>query len=120
LGLAKGWLGVGGLGVGRLNIVGLGVGGFGAGGLGVDMKWYSSRHRFLLRAMALHVARTMGRSLRFSAFLSVRPKIISEHPNGRGCTFERLLHLSTTTRKAPHSATKEGGSEKKFDYLCLF
>jgi hypothetical protein len=28
---------------------------------------------------------SVGRSLRFSAFLSVRPKFISGHPIGRGC-----------------------------------
>jgi hypothetical protein len=80
LGLAEGWLGVEGLGVGRL-----GVGGLGVGGLGVGVGWVSSRHRGLSRALALHFAKSVGRSLRFSAFLSVRPKYISGHPIGRGC-----------------------------------
>jgi hypothetical protein len=35
--------------------------------------------------MALHVAKSVERSLRFSAFLSVRPKFISWHPIGCGC-----------------------------------
>jgi hypothetical protein len=59
-------LGVGGLGVG-----GLGVGGLGVGGLGVGVEWVSSRHHGLSRAMALYVTKSVGRSLRFIAFLSV-------------------------------------------------
>jgi hypothetical protein len=75
LGLARGWLGVGGLR----------VGGFGAGKLSVGAVWASSHHRNLSRAMALHVAKSTGRSLRFRAFFSVRPKFISGNPIGRGC-----------------------------------
>ena len=68
-------MGVGGLGVG-----GLGVGGLGVGGLGVGVEWVSRRHRGLSRAMALHVTKSVGRSLRFSAFLSMRPKFVSGSP----------------------------------------
>ena len=53
-----------------MGVGGLGVGGLGDRGLGVE--WVSSRHRGLSRAMALHVAKSVGRSLRFSAFLSVK------------------------------------------------
>ena len=73
-------MGVGGLGVG-----GLGVGVLSAGGLGVSVEWISSRHRGLWRAMVLHVAKSVGRSLHFSAFLSARPKFISGNPIGCGC-----------------------------------
>ena len=73
-------MGAGGLGAG-----GLGVGGLGVGGLGGGVEWVSSRHRGLSRARALHAAKSVGRWLRFRAFLSVRPKFISGHPIGRGC-----------------------------------
>jgi hypothetical protein len=72
LGLTGGWLGAGGLGFG-----GLGVGGFGVGERSVGVEWANSRHRGLSRAMVLHVTKSVGRSLHFSAFLSVRPKFIS-------------------------------------------
>jgi hypothetical protein len=64
-------LGVGGLSVGGLGFRGLGVcdsvGGLGIGGLGVGVERVSSRHRGLSRAMALHVAKSVRRPLRFSA-----------------------------------------------------
>jgi hypothetical protein len=74
-------LGVVGLGVGGLGVRGLGVGGLGVGGLGVGVEWISSRNRGLSRAMALHVTKSVGRSLRFSAFLSeihVRARILRQ------------------------------------------
>ena len=73
------------MGVGELGVGGLGVGGLGVGGLGMGVEWVSSRNRGLSRAMALHVAKSVGRPLRFSAFLSGRPKFISGNPIGRGC-----------------------------------
>jgi hypothetical protein len=78
--LAGGRLGVGELGVGVL-----GDGEFGAGGLGVGVKWVSSCHLGMSRAIAFHVSKSVGRSLRFSAILSARPKFISGNPIGRGC-----------------------------------
>ena len=65
--MAGGWLGAGELGVGGLGVRGLGGG----------VQWVSSRHRGLSRAKALHAAKSVGRWLRFRAFLSVRPKFIS-------------------------------------------
>ena len=81
------WTGRGGLGVagGWLGAGGLGIGGLGVGGLGGGVEWVSSRHRGLSRARALHAAKSVGRCLRFRAFLSVRPKFISGRPIGRGC-----------------------------------
>ena len=76
--MAGGWLGVGGFEVG-----GLGIGGFGAGALGVGAEWANSRHCGLSRAMALHVEKSVEKPLRFSAFLSVRPKFVSGHPTGK-------------------------------------
>jgi hypothetical protein len=73
------------LGVGRLGIGELGVEGLGVGGPGAGVEWISRRHRGPSRAMALHVAKSVGRSLRFRAFLSARPKYISGHPIGRKC-----------------------------------
>ena len=81
MGLAGGWLGVGGHGVGGLGVRGLGVGRLGVGGLDVGVEWVSSRYRGLSRAMALHVTKSVGRSLRFSAFLSeirVRARILRQ------------------------------------------
>ena len=46
----------------------------------MDVECASYRHRGLL-----HVTKSVGRSLRFSAFLSVRPKSIYWHPICRGC-----------------------------------
>jgi len=63
--LAGGWLGVGGLGVGWLGV----------GGLGVSVKKVCSCNLDLSQAMAVHVAKSVGRSMRFSAFLSVRPNL---------------------------------------------
>ena len=65
------------MGIGGLGVRGLGVRGLGVGGMSVGGGWISSRHRGLSRAMALYVAKSVGRSLRFSPFLSVRPKFIS-------------------------------------------
>jgi hypothetical protein len=73
--LAGRWLGAGGLGIRGLGI----------GGQGLGVEWASSRHRGLSRAMALHVTKSVGNLLRFSAFLSVRPKFISGHPAESGC-----------------------------------
>jgi hypothetical protein len=50
--------------------------------LGVGVEWTRSHHRGLSRAMALQVTKSVGRLLCFSAFLSVRPKLISGHPIG--------------------------------------
>jgi hypothetical protein len=72
----------------------LGVGGLSEGLASVGwpsegfVEWVSSRHLGLSRAMALHVTKSVGRSLRFSAFLGVRPKFISGHPVGRGCAIQ--------------------------------
>jgi hypothetical protein len=49
------------------------VGRLGVEGLGVGVEWVSSRHHGLSRAMALHVSMSVGRSLSFSAFLSLDP-----------------------------------------------
>jgi hypothetical protein len=89
------------LGVGALGIVGLGI-----GGLGVGVEWASSRHRGLSRTMALQVAKSVGRSVRSSAFLGVRPNFISGQPIGRGCTTQpvsscrgaRLMGIRATWR----------------------
>jgi hypothetical protein len=56
----------------------------------VGVEWVSSRHRGQSRTMALHVAKSMGRSFRFSAFLGVRPKFISGHPIGRECATQSV------------------------------
>jgi hypothetical protein len=108
-GLGVGGLGVGGLGVGGLGVAGLGVRGLGVGGLGVGgldvrglgvggldvgVERVSSRHRGLLRAMVLHVAKSVGRSLRFSAFLSVLPKFLSGH---RICKSQGLFKSQVIT-----------------------
>jgi hypothetical protein len=92
--LAGGWLVVGGLG----------VGGLGVGGLGVGVELVNSLHCGLSRAMALHVAKSVGRLWRFSAFLSARTKFMSESLIGRGCTTQpvssyrgaRLKDMSAT------------------------
>jgi hypothetical protein len=89
LGLAGGWLGVEGLGVEGPGVGGLGIGGLGVGWLGVGVEWVRSRHLGLSRAMALHIAKSVGRSLHFSAFLSLRAKFVSGHPIGRGCATHR-------------------------------
>jgi hypothetical protein len=78
---------VGGLGVGGLDLKGLGVGGLDLGGLGVGMGLVNSSQRGMLRAMALHVKKSVGRSLRFNAFLSLRPNFISGYPIDRVCVF---------------------------------
>jgi hypothetical protein len=96
VGVGRGLVGRRGLGVERLGVRGLGVGGLGVGGLGVCVEWVSSRHRGLSRAMALHVAKSLGRSVRFSAFLSVRPKFISGHPIGRGCATQPVSNCRGT------------------------
>jgi hypothetical protein len=70
------------LGVGGLGVRGLGVEGLGVGGLDVGVERVSSRHRGLSRAIALHVAKSVGRPLRYSAILSVRPKLIPGRPIG--------------------------------------
>jgi hypothetical protein len=67
------------LGVGRLGVEGLGVGVLGVGGLGVSVKWVSSRHRGRSRAIALHVARSMRRSLSFR-YLIVVPRMLLAAP----------------------------------------
>ena len=84
--MVAGCLGVGELGVGRLDVGGLDVGRLGAGELGMGVEWANCRYHGLSHAMALLVARSVERSLRFSAFLGVRPKSSSGHPIGRDCT----------------------------------
>ena len=67
----------------RRQRTGLGVGGFDVGGLDVGVECVSSRHSGLSRAMVLHVAKSVGRPLRFSAFLGVLCFIfISNFHNG--------------------------------------
>jgi hypothetical protein len=69
----------------RQGVGSLGFRQSGVGGLCVGIKWASSRHRGLSRAMVLDVTKSVGRSLRFSAFLGVRLKFFSGHLIGRGC-----------------------------------
>jgi hypothetical protein len=52
----------------------------------VGVEWASCRNRGMSRAKALQVAKSVRRSLRFSAFLGVRPKFIFGHLIGRVCT----------------------------------
>jgi hypothetical protein len=51
----------------------------------VGVEWASSHHRGLSRAMALHVAKSVGKPLRFRTFLGVRPKFIFGDPIDFGC-----------------------------------
>ena len=74
-----------GLGVGVLGVEVLAV-----GGLGVGEARVNDRHRGLSFAMVLHALNYVGRPLRRSAFLSVRPQVICEHPTGRGCATHPL------------------------------
>jgi hypothetical protein len=78
--LAGGWFCFVVLGVGGLGVVALGV-----EGLGVLVEGANSHHLDLSRAMAFHVAKSVGRSLRFSAFLSLQPEFISRYQVGREC-----------------------------------
>jgi hypothetical protein len=106
-------MGVGGPGVGGLDVGGLGVDVLGVEelGVGVGVQLTSSRHRGLSRAMALRVAKLVGRSLRFCAFLCVRLKLMSGHPIGRGCVTHSnsdvmkkagaQLEVAMTRRAAP-------------------
>jgi hypothetical protein len=79
-----------GLAGGLFSVGGLGVGGLGVRRLGVGVEWVNSRRRGLSRAMALYVAKTVGRLVRFNTFLSVRPKFISGNPIGRGCATQPM------------------------------
>ena len=45
-----------------------------------------SRHAILSEAIALHCAKSTGRSQLLRAFLSVRPHVICGQPIGRGCS----------------------------------
>ena len=54
-------------------------------GQGVGEAWVNDRHRGLSFTMVLHALNSVGRPLRRSAFLSVRPQVICGHPTGRGC-----------------------------------
>ena len=65
-----------------MGVRGLGVEGLGVGGLDEGVERVSSRNRGLSRAIALHVAKSVRRSLRYCAILSVRPKSISGRPIG--------------------------------------
>ena len=74
MGLTGGWFSAGWLGFG-----GLGVGGFGVGGLCVGVEWANSRHRGRSRAIALHVSKSMRKSLRFR-YLTVVPRLLPVAP----------------------------------------
>jgi hypothetical protein len=47
----------------------------------MGVEWVSCRHRGLSRAMALHVAKFVGRSLRFSVFFVSAAEIYLWEPN---------------------------------------
>jgi hypothetical protein len=106
----------GGLGVG-----GLGVGELGVGGLGVGVKRISSRHRGPSLAMALHVTKSVGRSLRFSAFLSVRPKFFSGNPIGRSVTTPHDLQHSRayTDSHNSHNTQHTGVKQNKLCFIKM-
>ena len=76
-----------GLGVERPNVEGLNVEGLYVERkeLGVGEAWISDRHRGLSFAIVLYALNSVGRPLRRSAFLSVRPQVICEHSIVRGC-----------------------------------
>jgi hypothetical protein len=88
-------LGIRGLGISGLGVRKLGVEGLGVGGLRVNVESVSSRHRGSPRAIALHVAKSVKKLLRFSTFLSMRPKFISGNLIGRSESLGRSLRFNT-------------------------